>query len=648
LPHSIILKTEQSRLEACSAEPIRTPGTIQPHGALLGINRETRLIVVVSENSEEFLGVGPERVLGRTIEEFVGEAAVPSLRNAVTGANPVRVEVNGQALDAIVHRTPGPITFVEVEPHTADGAWEGASAVYAASQRLAEIDDTGELLANVTTEVAALTGFDRIMVYDFHPDGHGEVVAETRVDGMEPYLGLHFPASDIPVQARDLYLTKLSRAIVSTSAPNVALVTLPSVDALELDLSTAELRSVSPFHLQFMRNMGQASTVSLSLVHRGRLIGMITCAHNTERRLPFFLRRSLEMLARQVALQLGTARERVNLERELHTRELRTALLGKFVASDDLAVALLDGEITAMHLVPADAAAVRLDGAVSRTTGAPSLTGMEALRRAAGRETLQTSALATSHPELARLLPGTAGVLFVPLSPDGDYLAFFRREVLQSVNWLGDLAEQNRATVLSPRVSFSAWTQSVSGTSLPWGGAVGDASNLAHDIESALVRRTESRLATLALHDPLTGLANRRFLMEELAHVMTVGGDTSLLFLDLDDFKAINDTHGHEAGDDVIVEVARRLVEQTRAEDRVARLGGDEFVILCAGTVAADAEAMADRIVAAMRAPFGPHAVTASIGVVTVREGSSPADILQLADAAMYRAKQAGRDRFSS
>ena len=105
MPHSIILKTEQSRLEACSAEPIRTPGTIQPHGALLGINRETRLIVVVSENSEEFLGVGPERVLGRTIEEFVGEAAVPALRNAVTGANPVRVEVNGLALDAIVHRT---------------------------------------------------------------------------------------------------------------------------------------------------------------------------------------------------------------------------------------------------------------------------------------------------------------------------------------------------------------------------------------------------------------------------------------------------------------------------------------------------------------------------------------------------------------
>ena len=637
---------EQTRLAACSAEPIRTPGTIQPHGALLGIDRESRRIVVASENLESVLGVAPEFALDHVVADLVGEDRLPALRVAAEGANPVTFDMNGYRVDAIVHRNEGPLAFVEFEP-TLTVTGDSASGVYAAAHRLAALQGSDDLVDAVTREFSAITGFDRVMVYDFHPDGHGEVVAETRADGMDPYLDLHFPASDIPAQARDLYLTKLSRAIVSTSRPSVGLLAVPGTVAADLDLSLAELRSVSPFHLQFMRNMGQASTVSFSLVYRGQLIGMITCAHNTERRLPFILRRSLEVLANQIALEIGSAREIAALRRHVEIDSLRSALVSKIVASDDLVAALLEGNLTVLDLVPADSAAICLSGIVFGTPGAP-LAVLDELVGAAGGAILETNALSTIHPALAARIPDLAGVLFVPLEAPGDFIAFFRGEVTRTIDWLGDVSQQHEQEVLAPRASFSAWTQSVSGTSLPWNDLAQEAHDLARDIDGALLRRGESRLATLALHDPLTGLPNRRFLMTELDRTLGLGGDLSLLFVDLDGFKSVNDTRGHETGDRLLIEIGRRLTAHTRENDRVARLGGDEFVVICDGMTGADAHTLAERMVEAIRQPFDGQTVTASIGILRVSDDDSAVDVLQRADAAMYRAKEAGRNRVSA
>ena len=600
---------------------------------------------MVSENCREFVGLAPMELLGQTAEQLFSGERITALEHAAEGANPTSVEFAGQTFDAIVHRD-GPMTFVELEPQTSGfDERAAASAAYAAANRLSKYSDRSVLLDEVTREFAQLTGFDRVMVYDFHADGHGEVAAETRAEGLEPYAGLHFPASDIPVQARALYLTKVSRAIVSTQRPPV---TLLSTSGEDVDLTHAELRAVSPFHLQFMRNMGQASTVSFSLIYGGELIGMITCAHRTERLLPFLVRRNLEMLANQVALQLGAAADIAQLKRRTHALDLRMHLLGKIVASDDVAGALLDGDFTVANVIAADAVAVRLSGEISRTEGAPEPEQLAALVADPGLG-ISTSSLATDRPDLAATFPEFAGLLMVKLGDGGDYLAFFRREVIQSTDWLGDLTEQNRAAKLSPRLSFSAWRQSVTGRSLPWDDAVTAASVIAADVSSALVRREESRLATLAMLDPLTGLGNRRSLSDHLERRESTGGEVALLFIDLDNFKAVNDTHGHEAGDAVIIETARRLVEQTRSDDRVVRLGGDEFVVMCENSSREEAEALARRITAAARQPIGDlgHTVTASIGIVTIAANAATTEMLEKADAAMYRAKQAGRDRVS-
>jgi two-component system, chemotaxis family, sensor kinase Cph1 len=635
------------RDETCAQEPIHTPGTIQPHGALFGFDRETRRLLVVSENAADFIRMPVPELLGRTADEILDADTLGSLRAAAAGANPARIRFHGRDLDAIVHRD-GPVTFIELEPGAEGDELASAAAVYGAANRIAVGGERADLLPIVAREFRDVTGFDRVMVYHFHPDGHGEVVAEDRADDMEPYLGLHFPASDIPAQARRLYLTKLSRAIVSTSASPVALLTLPELVTHDLDLGVAELRSVSPFHLQFMRNMGQASTVSFSLIHRGELIGMITCAHRTERRLPFLLRRSLEVLGNQVALQLGAIRDVGDLAVEVRRRELRAELLSRMVGSDDLAATLLGGAPSTLDLVAADAAAIQLDGDLRRTHDAPEPALLDELSR---RGAYESSSLAADDPELARLLPGFAGVLVVPIGSDGDYVAFFRREVLQSVRWLGDLAESNRATPLSPRVSFSAWTESVTGTSLPWEDAAKAASEFAMGLESALARRHEARLAKLALRDPLTGLPNRRFLQEELERILVRGSDISLLFIDLDDFKRINDSHGHDAGDTVLLEVAQRLIAQVRSQDRVARLGGDEFVIVCENMTAAAAERVASRVIDSLGRPIalkqGDTVVTASCGIVSGWTGTTSGELIERADAAMYRAKASGRNRVS-
>ena len=292
---------ERQRLLECSQEPIRTPGAVQSHGVVLIVDATTFEVEYASENSATLFGMDAAALLGRALADVTGHAAVSAIRDVldetVAAANPVSVIINSHSFDAIVSGAAplvagslvtGSLVTIEFEPAILSSPLHSASSLYDAILRLSRVTTIGDLWAGTARELRILTGFDRVMVYHFHPDDHGEIVAEERPNDMEPYLGLHYPASDIPAQARELYLTKLSRMIADSSDDGSALVSLSDSAADgsgTLDLSHAELRAVSPHHRQFMRNMGQASTLSLSLVHDGRLVGMITCAHRTTLRL---------------------------------------------------------------------------------------------------------------------------------------------------------------------------------------------------------------------------------------------------------------------------------------------------------------------------------------------------------------------------
>jgi len=649
---------EIERLAICSLEPIRTPGAVQPHGALLAITEPHALITHASENSHDLLGVAASALLGTTLSELTGTAAQSDFSDVLDddnpAENPVQVRLNGRDFDAIVHRADAGV-LIEFEPASADIDSVPAIAVYRAMHRLARATTREQLWADAALELRRLTGFDQVMIYHFHPDTHGEIVAEDRAEEMEPYLGLHFPASDIPAQARELYLTKLSRAIVNSAREGSALL---GAGAAGFDLTCAELRSVSPHHLEFMHNMGQASTLSLSLVHDGALIGMVTCAHRTPRSLPFELRQALEMLANQVALQLSSMLEIGRLKLHEQRRAVRSRLVAQVTDDNPMVDALLFGELSVLDLVPAAGAAICLNGVV-RTVGAtptPSAIAELVASNAADGGTLPlvTETLGVDHPDLAEILPDVAGLIVMPLGGRSDYIAWFRPEIARSVNWLGDLSPENRASTLSPRTSFSSWNRSVSGSSVSWHGLDVDAAELCRDLDGALLRRAESKLAALAVYDPLTGLPNRRLLMERLEQALTEfshGRPATLLFLDLDGFKALNDSFGHEAGDQVLLHVAGQLTAATRADDTVARLGGDEFVVLCEDATIDAAAVVAARIADALRVPVTlagqPVTVTASIGIASATAGHNAFELLREADAAMYRAKNLGRNQVS-
>jgi diguanylate cyclase (GGDEF)-like protein len=651
---------ELQRLVECVQEPIRFPGAVQRHGALIVADARSRVITHVSDNTQRLFDADPHALLGRPLGDLFDTETLDAMAEVVDDAghlgNPVPATLAGRPFDLIAHLR-GDRLLLELEPHEPTPL-AMTQRTRNAMRRFVGAGSVEELWRQAADELRAITGFDRVMVYHFHPDDHGEIVADARAEDMEPYEGLHYPASDIPAQARALYVTKLSRMIADGDAePAGLLADARQPDAASLDLSDTELRAVSPHHRRFMRNMGQTSTFSLSLVLNGRLIGMITCAHRTERHLPYNIRDGLEILANQVALQLESMRAIERLAERNEVREIRSALVSQLAASDDLVDALMHRHLTVLDLIRADGAAVRLNGrldTLGRTPDAASLEVLERyLRRDEADSDLVSECLEVEHPDLVDALPGVAGLLVKRVGAEGDYLAWFRSEVRQTVKWLGDMSPGTRETPLSPRNSFSEWSEEVSGTSEAWGSGPLEARDLANDVQATMLQRMQSQLAAVALHDPLTGLPNRRLFTERLRQVLGRGRrDVAVVFIDVDRFKAINDEFGHSAGDDALRHVAAAVGMTARAVDTVARLGGDEFVVLAEGAERDDAVALAERILVAIEAePAGSPGwrVSASIGVAVAAPGEAdPSHLLSAADTAMYRAKDAGRGRVST
>ncbi len=650
---------EAERLVDCALEPIRTPGAVQPHGVLVTADAGLRVLTRVSRNTLAHFGIEPQQLLGTRLDDLTGPEVVEALRAVLAGSrsvtNPVAVSIAGQAYDAIAHEIAGE-AVIEFEPARDPAMFSSSSAVYAAILRLSATSTRESLWHSTARELKGLTDFDRVMVYHFHPDGHGEVVAEQCADGMEAYLGLHYPASDVPTQARQLYLTKISRAIVSSAQESAPLLAAAEAQT-PLDLSQSELRSVSPHHLQFMRNMGQESTFSLSIIQRGELVGMITCAHRTPHRLPYALRQGLEVLANHVALHLGAMSEIARLTRAVNQRELRARLTDALDGTDDLTGSLLETSPSIRDLIPSDAAAVSVNGTIAV---AGDLVTPEQVARLVSRlsETatplpFSSNSLALDYPRPGTAVPGVAGALIVPYG-EGDFVAWFRAEVAQTIDWLGDQSATNRATPLSPRNSFSAWRQEVAGQAVAWHECELDGVEFGRDLDRFLMRRAESQLAVLGLHDALTGLPNRRLLtlrLQEAFERKARARRVALLFVDLDSFKEVNDSFGHDFGDTLLVEAASRIRAVTRDSDVVVRIGGDEFVVLCDSTAAEEAAQIANRVLLAFRDPFiiGGKVVTTtvSVGIATANEASSPKELLRRADDSMYRAKRGGRNQLS-
>jgi chemotaxis family two-component system sensor kinase Cph1 len=472
-------------MASCEREPIHIPGAIQPHGVLLVLAEPGFCVAQVSENSSVHLGVAAADVLGRPLAHVLEPASAAELEAALSDergpeVNPSRVLAGGKPFDAILHRSGG-AAVLELEPAPASTHASANQQLRLALKGVQHALTLPGLYESVVREVRRLTGFERVMLYRFDEDGHGSVDAEAKDPQLPAYLGLHYPASDIPRQARELYLKNWLRIIPDALYSPVRVVpTLRPDTGAPLDLSHSVLRSVSPVHLEYMANMGVRASMSISLIVRDRLWGLISCAHHTATRfIPYELRAACEVLGRLTSLQIAALEDqegtRLRAARRSTQDHLRGALRENNTSQDVLAT-LLAHSAQAMALVGAGGAAL-VSGGEARTAGQsppPEVVVQLGawLDERAEHSPFSTASLPSIFPPAVAFKDTASGLLTftLPGQPRRRWI-WFRPEMVQTVNWGGDPrkpVELEPGARPHPRRSFELWKQEVGLRAVSW------------------------------------------------------------------------------------------------------------------------------------------------------------------------------------
>ncbi|ALK98177.1 ATPase [Massilia sp. WF1] len=480
-------------LSACDREPIRTPGSIQPHGFLLTLSGELE-VLQASANLGDWTGVPAGSAIGRPLAEAIGEAAAQCLApelaagpGAKLGARPYYVgtitAANGRHFDVLGHRWDA-LTILEFEP-TERAAPADFRQLYSLIgdflQKVNGAECVESLAALACQHVRSVIGFGRVLVYQFDRDGHGHVMAEAKQEDYASYLGQHFPASDIPAQARQLYALSPIRLIQDANYTPAPLV--PALNPLTgkpNDLSFAVLRSVSPVHLQYMRNMHTMASMSVSLMVKGQLWGIISCHNEDPSPVPFEQRTACEQLAQLLALCIESREDARELSFRLEVRRIMVSMLAGLSQGNDFVENLSNVFPELLRFARASGVAVVVDERVLTFGDAPEqaelLELVDWLAAHDHGDVYHTDKLSAAWPGGEKMIRNASGLLAMPLSRiHKNYLLWFRPEFVHTIEWAGNphdkiaqAAAAGIALQLSPRTSFEAWRETIHGTSVPW------------------------------------------------------------------------------------------------------------------------------------------------------------------------------------
>jgi light-regulated signal transduction histidine kinase (bacteriophytochrome)/CheY-like chemotaxis protein len=472
--------TDPVDLDNCAREPIHIPGSIQPHGCLLATDAMLTTVLRHSANAPAMLGLAGDPN-GSGLPQTIGASAAHDLRNALTVATDGRPALvlalelaAGGRFDVAVHRQDRN-AIIEFEP-----VGGGAGPLHRARELIGRISDTTDvpnLLRRAARLVQALLGYDRVMFYQFEDDGAGKVVSEVKRPHLESFLGQYFPASDIPAQARLLYLRSTIRVITDAGNPRMPIVPEHDADGVPLDLSLAHLRSVSPVHCEYLRNMGVAASMSISIITEDRLWGLIACHHYTPRVLPMAERVAAELFGQFFSLHLQALIQRQALAAAGEARRALDRFLRLAPAEADLEHLLARTLPDFARLLPCDGIGLLLGGHWTAEGVAPPPAAIPGLVEAVGREAdgrvWSTPSIGGVHPPAAGWAAEASGLLAVPLSQaPRDWLLFFRREFVHTLDWAGDphktYSSGPLGDRLTPRRSFAIWKENVEGQSKPW------------------------------------------------------------------------------------------------------------------------------------------------------------------------------------
>ncbi len=471
----------------CEREQIHIPGSVQPHGCLLAMEPGNLRILQAGGDMAGLLGAEPVALLKAQFSERIGPRLTAAINGSGEPSQPARrllaldsgFTPGGAACDAVVHRSDG-LLILELEPRTTTDDQPGdtfglVQGLIAGLQRAASVKAFLQAMVDGVREVS---GFDRVMLYRFLADGTGSVDAEALAPDVESYLGLRYPASDIPAQARALYLRNTLRLI-----PDAGYVAAPLYASNDwpvdrpLDLSDSLLRSVSPVHLEYLANMQVVASLSISIVIDGKLWGLIACHHRAPRFLPLRIRLALDLFGQMASVQLETRLTAEYLAERMRGKSIHETLVKDLSGDRDVLEQLRRSKQMIFDYLPAAGLALYIDGrfdAVGETPGEADVGRLvDWLNATVSGGLFHTDRLVELYPPAERFADVASGVfaLSVSRSPR-DYLIWFRPELVHSVRWAGDpnkpvssVAGQVR---LSPRRSFEDWRQEVRRRSEPW------------------------------------------------------------------------------------------------------------------------------------------------------------------------------------
>ncbi|MBY6264515.1 GAF domain-containing protein [Azospirillum sp. 412522] len=496
-------------LDACAREPIHLPGSIQPHGHLLAVAADTLRLVCASAEAGAVLNRPTAEAFGLPVDQLIDAVSMAALVRGLRTApvEPVQLDIlrlrSGGDYQAIAHRS-GDLVILELEELPATGAGT-LEALYPQMRegirRMQAAHDFDALLKSTAEEVRALTGFDRVLVYRFDEQWNGTVIAEDGNGRLPSYRGLRFPASDIPQQARRLYALNRLRLIADARYQPVPLL-IGNRKAPPPDLSFSVLRSVSPVHLEYMRNMGTPASMSISVMDGDRLWGLISCHHAEPRQVSFAVRTACDLLGQVLSSQMIALERALDADHRIRSKSIQARLLAHMAAAERFIDGLAEDREDLLGLVNADGAAILFDGDCRLVGRTPPQEVVEAI--AAGLAGQGIKDLYASHqlpiemPAAAGMDRTASGLLAISISQlHPSYLLWFRPEIVQSIDWAGDPKKPLDASGgLSPRSSFEAWKETVRGQSLPWRhGEMEAAGDFRNAIVSIVLRKAEEMAA---------------------------------------------------------------------------------------------------------------------------------------------------------
>ncbi len=518
------IKRHGASITNCDDEPIHTPGCIQAHGAILVLRPSDLQIMQVSENSLIWLGIPPEALLGKPLSVAVGAQKQEQVRECLAQepleCNPLHVFTvpkpqGNEFLDVCIH-TLGSVAILEFE-QTDRSAFEVEKDYFtllkSTLSRLHAASNLQHFCEIVTSEVRNLTGLDRVMIYRFHPDYHGEVYAESKRDDLPPWLGLHYPAQDIPKPARDIFKKIWIRPLPDAHAAPVELVPLVNPDnGFAPDLTYCALRGASVMYTEYLQNMGVAASLTMPILRNDELFGLIACHHYQPIHFPYQMRASCEFLAQAASLQIKTLEDRDQLLYRLKLDSIHGQLINSLAATESKLEDLIAGYPNLLNGLEANGVALFHQGRwclCGRTPDERQLDGLANWLE--GRSELSsptrpiyfTDQLARDYPDGHAFKDTASGLIALSLSRQQRLLLlWFRGETIQFIHWAG--SPHDKPTVpgpngprLTPRASFDLFVESVKERSLPWKNAEVEAVLLLRNWMTELIIGRGERLAAL-------------------------------------------------------------------------------------------------------------------------------------------------------